>query len=52
MLTFTVYIFVDDNHVLTPQLVFVSIALFEIMRIPMSLLPLLIVYAVEVFKLI
>lgn len=50
MLTFTVYVLVDSNNILTPEKVFVSIALFEIMRIPMSLLPLLIVYVIEVFK--
>lgn len=50
MLTFTVYVLVDENNVITPQAVFVSIALFEVMRIPMSLLPLLIVYVIEVFK--
>lgn len=50
MLTFTVYLLVDDTHTLTPQRAFVAFALFDIMRIPMSLLPLIIVYAVEVLQ--
>lgn len=50
MLTFTVYLLVDDTHTLTPQRAFVAFALFDIMRIPMSLLPLIIVYAAEVLQ--
>lgn len=48
MLTFAIYLLVDDTHFLTPQKAFVAFALFDIMRIPMSLLPLLIVYVIEV----
>lgn len=48
MLTFTVYLLVDNTHTLTPQRAFVAFTLFDIMRIPMSLLPLLIVYVIEV----
>lgn len=50
MLTFTVYLLVDDTHTLTPQKAFVALTLFDIMRIPMSLLPLLIVYVIEVLQ--
>lgn len=43
-----VYVLVDENNILTAEKAFVSLTLFGIMRIPMSLLPMLIVYAVEV----
>lgn len=48
MLTFMVYVLSDQNNILTPQRAFVSLTLFAIMNMPMSLLPLLIVYIVEV----
>lgn len=48
MLTLVVFVYSDSSNILTPQIAFVSVTLFEIMRIPMSILPLLIVYIVEV----
>lgn len=48
MLTFACYILIDDNHQLTPDKVFVSIALFDIMRVPLGLLPLIIVFTAQV----
>lgn len=48
MITFMVYVLSDESHVLTPQKAFVALALFGIMSMPMSLLPMLIVYIVEV----
>lgn len=50
MLTFTLYLLVDETHTLTPQRAFVAFALFDIMRFPMSLLPLLIAYVAEVLQ--
>lgn len=50
MITFMVFIFSDENNVLTPQITFVSLTLFGIMQMPMSLLPMLIVYVVEVLN--
>ena len=48
MLTLVVFIYSDSSNILTPQIAFVSLTLFEIMRIPMSILPMLIVYIIEV----
>lgn len=48
MMTFMVFVLSDEKNVLTPQTAFVSLALFGIMNMPMSLLPMLIVYIVEV----
>lgn len=48
MITFVIFIYSDSNNVLTPEICFKSLTLFSIMRIPMSMLPLLIVYVVEV----
>ncbi|KAL3269849.1 hypothetical protein HHI36_008907 [Cryptolaemus montrouzieri] len=47
MLTFVVFVYSDSTNVLTPEVAFVSITLFSIMRIPMALLPMLIVFCVE-----
>ncbi|XP_045474208.1 multidrug resistance-associated protein 1 isoform X6 [Harmonia axyridis] len=49
MLTFAIYIFYDSSNILTVEVAFVSITLFSIMRIPMSLLPMLIVFAMECY---
>lgn len=37
--TFTTFIFIDNKNVLTAEIAFVSLALFNIMKIPISLLP-------------
>nr|XP_008197311.1 PREDICTED: multidrug resistance-associated protein 1 isoform X2 [Tribolium castaneum] len=47
LITFAVFVYIDSNNILTHEVVFVSITLFGIMRLPMSLLPMLIVYCVE-----
>ncbi|XP_068898237.1 multidrug resistance-associated protein 1 isoform X2 [Tenebrio molitor] len=47
LLTFAVFIYSDSNNVMTPSVAFVSLSLFSIMRMPMSLLPMMIVYLVE-----
>jgi ATP-binding cassette, subfamily C (CFTR/MRP), member 1 len=38
----------DDNNVLTPEVAFVCLTLFDIIRMPLALLPMVIVYMVEV----
>lgn len=48
LVTFAVYV-LDDNNVLTPQKAFVSLTLFGIIRMPMSMLPMIIVFIVEVY---
>lgn len=47
-LTFAVYVLSSDENVLTPQKAFVALSLFEIMDAPMGLLPMVVVYAIEV----
>ncbi|XP_043841698.1 ATP-binding cassette sub-family C member 2 [Dromiciops gliroides] len=42
VVTFTVYVLVDENNVLDAQKAFTSITLFNILRFPLSMLPLLI----------
>ena len=48
LVTFAVYVYSSAENILTPEVAFVSLSLFSIMRLPMSLLPMLIVYCVEV----
>lgn len=38
----------SDEHVLTPTRAFVCLTLFDMIRMPLALLPLLIVYIIEV----
>ncbi|KAJ8918531.1 hypothetical protein NQ315_013035 [Exocentrus adspersus] len=48
LITFIIFIYSDSSNVLTLEITFKSLTLFAIMRIPMSLLPMVMVYAVEV----
>lgn len=48
LVTFITYVYSGDDHVLTPQKAFVALTLFDIIRMPLAMLPLLIVYMVEV----
>lgn len=48
MLTFLTYVMVDPNNVLTADKVFPAIALFNILNMPLGILPLLVVYIVQV----
>lgn len=48
MLTFACYVLINGSNTLTPGKVFVSIALFDIMRVPLGLLPLIIVFTAQV----
>jgi hypothetical protein len=38
----------SDDNVLTPEIAFVCLTLFDIIRLPLAMLPLLIVYMAEV----
>uniref|UniRef100_A0A1B6EGY9 ABC-type glutathione-S-conjugate transporter n=1 Tax=Clastoptera arizonana TaxID=38151 RepID=A0A1B6EGY9_9HEMI len=42
LVTFAVYVLVDENNVLDAQKAFVSLSLFNILRFPLSMLPMLI----------
>ncbi|XP_055375696.1 multidrug resistance-associated protein 1 isoform X7 [Condylostylus longicornis] len=42
LVTFAVYVLVDENHVLNATTAFVSLSLFNILRFPLSMLPMLI----------
>lgn len=48
LVTFATYVYSSDDHVLTAEKAFVCLSLFDIIRLPLALLPLLIVYMVEV----
>ena len=45
--TFATYVLVDEHNVLDAQKAFVSLTLFNIMRMPLNLLPMLIVFLVQ-----
>ncbi|KAK2714333.1 hypothetical protein QYM36_008785, partial [Artemia franciscana] len=45
--TFSVYVLTDPNNILNPQKAFVAMTLFNIMNMPMILLPMLIVASVQ-----
>ncbi len=48
MLTFGVYVSIDpENNVLTPQITFVSLALFNILRFPLAIFAMIISQAVQ-----
>lgn len=48
LITFSVYVLSDEKNVLTPVKAFVCLTLFDILKLPLVLLPMLIVYMVEV----
>jgi hypothetical protein len=48
IITFATYVMSDETHVLTPTRAFVCLTLFDMIRMPLALLPLLIVYMIEV----
>lgn len=51
MVTFVTYCFTGEDHVLTVERAFVSLVLFDIIKMPLAMLPLLIVYIIEVIPL-
>lgn len=42
LVSFATYVYVDDSHVLTSKKAFVSLSLFNILRFPLSMLPMMI----------
>ena len=46
--TFTVYVLIDEHNVLDAQKAFVSLALFNILRFPLNMLPMVISSMVQV----
>ena len=48
LVTFATYVLVDENNVLDSQKAFVSLALFNILRFPLSMLPMMIAGLVQV----
>ncbi|XP_040163160.1 multidrug resistance-associated protein 1 isoform X2 [Anopheles arabiensis] len=47
IISFATYVLSDESHVLTPVKAFVCLTLFDILRMPLVLLPVLIVYAIQ-----
>ncbi|XP_026679570.1 multidrug resistance-associated protein 1, partial [Diaphorina citri] len=47
LVSFAVYLLSDDSHVLDAQIAFVSLSLFNILRFPLSMLPMLISQLVQ-----
>ncbi|CAH0555481.1 unnamed protein product [Brassicogethes aeneus] len=47
--TFVVYIYSDPTNTLTTEMCFKALTLFSILRLPMSLLPMFLVYAIETY---
>lgn len=47
-MTFAVFVLVDENNVLDAEIAFVSLSLFNILRFPLSMLPMLISNMVQV----
>lgn len=48
LVTFFTYVYTGDDHILTAEKAFVCLTLFDIIRMPLAMLPLLIVYMIEV----
>lgn len=48
MVTFAVFVLVDEKNVLDAEIAFVSLSLFNILRFPLSMLPMLISNLVQV----
>jgi len=49
LVTFTIYVFSDDKNVLTAEKVFGTVALFNVVRIPMNQFPRFLMEAVKLF---
>uniref|UniRef100_A0A182NES5 ABC-type glutathione-S-conjugate transporter n=1 Tax=Anopheles dirus TaxID=7168 RepID=A0A182NES5_9DIPT len=47
LVSFTVFVLVDENNVLDPQTAFVSLALFNIMRFPLGMFPMVVTFAMQ-----
>ena len=49
LVTFGVYVMVDENNILDAEKAFVSLALFNILRFPLSMVPQVISNIVQVY---
>lgn len=47
-MTFATFVMSSEENILTPTRAFVCLTLFDMIRMPLALLPLLIVYIIEV----
>uniref|UniRef100_A0A336KB87 ABC-type glutathione-S-conjugate transporter n=1 Tax=Culicoides sonorensis TaxID=179676 RepID=A0A336KB87_CULSO len=47
LVTFSTYVLASDENILTPTKAFVALVLFDIIKLPLALLPMLVVYIVE-----
>lgn len=50
LISFATYVMIDPNNQLDAQKAFVSLALFNLLRFPMSMFPMLVVAFVQVKK--
>lgn len=48
LVTFAVYVLSDDSHVLDAETAFVSLSLFNILRFPLSMLPMMLTNLIQV----
>ena len=49
LVTFTIYVISDESHVLTAEIVFGTVALFNVVRIPMNQFPRFLIESVKLF---
>ncbi|XP_052898198.1 multidrug resistance-associated protein 1-like [Anopheles moucheti] len=47
LVSFAVYVLTDENNVLDPQTAFVSLALFNIMRFPLGMFPMVVTFSMQ-----
>ncbi|CAB4057844.1 ABCC1 [Lepeophtheirus salmonis] len=45
--SFTTYVLIDEKNILTPSTAFVSLTLFNLLRLPLNLLPMMIMKAIQ-----
>lgn len=50
LVTFAVYVLSSEDHVLDAKTAFVSLSLFNLLRFPLSMLPMMITSAIQVSK--
>uniref|UniRef100_A0A182J6S8 ABC-type glutathione-S-conjugate transporter n=1 Tax=Anopheles atroparvus TaxID=41427 RepID=A0A182J6S8_ANOAO len=47
LVSFAVYVLMDENNILDPQTAFVSLALFNIMRFPLGMFPMVVTFSMQ-----
>ena len=47
-MSFMTFVLMSEDNILTPDIAFVSLTLFNIMRMPMAILPLVIIQFIQV----